>query len=192
MAWWRKAASHYLSQSWPRSLSPYGFTRPQWVKAGTEWLPLCIFLDAFRADSRFASSQWETPLLCNGVSHWLSASLESGLCISCEITLRCCIVILNQPSFPNLNTLTGPDLLLVSVICIVSNLFNFSPLKRKCHFIDEIFVTGWTRSGHFGIYVFLTYVDWCMLYIVVFEANIFLCYCVVGVIKSVSSVLSFP
>ena len=23
---------HYLSQCWPRSLSPYGFTRPQWVK----------------------------------------------------------------------------------------------------------------------------------------------------------------
>ena len=32
----------------------------------------------FRADSRFASSQWETALLCNGVSHWLDASLESA------------------------------------------------------------------------------------------------------------------
>ena len=27
-----------------------------------------------RADSRFAPSQWETPLLCNGVSHWLGTS----------------------------------------------------------------------------------------------------------------------
>ena len=26
-------------------------------------------------DSRFAPSQWETPLLCNAVSHWLDASL---------------------------------------------------------------------------------------------------------------------
>ena len=26
-----------------------------------------------RADSRFATSQWETPLLCNNVSHWLGA-----------------------------------------------------------------------------------------------------------------------
>ena len=32
-----------------------------------------------RADSRFAPSQWETPLLCNVGSHWLGASLESAL-----------------------------------------------------------------------------------------------------------------
>ena len=30
-------------------------------------------------DSMFASSQWETALLCNDVSHWLGASLESAL-----------------------------------------------------------------------------------------------------------------
>ena len=27
----RQAISHYLSQCWPRSLSPHGVTRPQWV-----------------------------------------------------------------------------------------------------------------------------------------------------------------
>ena len=32
MAWCRQATSHYLSQCWPRSLSPYGVTGPQWVK----------------------------------------------------------------------------------------------------------------------------------------------------------------
>ena len=32
MAWRRQATSHYLSQCWPRPLSPYCFTRPQWVK----------------------------------------------------------------------------------------------------------------------------------------------------------------
>ena len=31
MAWCRQATSHYLSQCWPRCLSPYGITRPQWV-----------------------------------------------------------------------------------------------------------------------------------------------------------------
>ena len=31
MAWCRQATSHYLSQCWPRSLSPYGVTRSQWV-----------------------------------------------------------------------------------------------------------------------------------------------------------------
>ena len=33
MAWCRQATSHYLSQCWPRSLSPYGVTRPQWVNS---------------------------------------------------------------------------------------------------------------------------------------------------------------
>ena len=32
MAWCRQATSHYLSQCWPSSMSPYGVTRPQWVK----------------------------------------------------------------------------------------------------------------------------------------------------------------
>ena len=32
MAWCRQATSHYLSQCWPRSMSPNGVTRPPWVK----------------------------------------------------------------------------------------------------------------------------------------------------------------
>ena len=31
MAWCRQATSHYLSQCWPRSMSPNGVTRPQRV-----------------------------------------------------------------------------------------------------------------------------------------------------------------
>ena len=30
MAWCHQATSHYLSQCWPRSLPPYGVTRPHW------------------------------------------------------------------------------------------------------------------------------------------------------------------
>ena len=33
MVWCRQTASHYLSQCWPRSVSPYGVNRPQWVKS---------------------------------------------------------------------------------------------------------------------------------------------------------------
>ena len=33
MAWCRQTASHNLSQCWPRSVSPYGFIRPQWLGA---------------------------------------------------------------------------------------------------------------------------------------------------------------
>ena len=36
MAWWRQATSHYLSQCWPRSMSPNGVTRPQWVNYNGE------------------------------------------------------------------------------------------------------------------------------------------------------------
>ena len=37
----------------------------------------------YSADSRFAPSQLETALLCNDVSHWLGASLESTLRLRC-------------------------------------------------------------------------------------------------------------
>ena len=33
MAWCRQATSHYLSQCWPRSMSPNGVARPQWVNS---------------------------------------------------------------------------------------------------------------------------------------------------------------
>ena len=48
-AWCRQATSHYLSQCWPRSLLPYGVTRPQWVKCHSKckmlaisFMPLCV------------------------------------------------------------------------------------------------------------------------------------------------------
>ena len=44
----------------------------------TSMFRYCCFFH-FRADSRFAPSQWETALLCNDVSHWLGARLESAL-----------------------------------------------------------------------------------------------------------------
>ena len=31
MTWCHQATSHYLSLCWPRIMSPYGVTRPQWV-----------------------------------------------------------------------------------------------------------------------------------------------------------------
>ena len=37
MAWCRQATSHYLNQCWPRSPTPYGVTRPQWVKNASSW-----------------------------------------------------------------------------------------------------------------------------------------------------------
>ena len=41
MAWCRQAPSHYLSQCWPRSISPYGISRLQWVNLSFD--PHAIF-----------------------------------------------------------------------------------------------------------------------------------------------------
>ena len=46
----------------------------------------CIYASIGMADSRFAPSQWETALLCNDVSHWLDASLESVLIRDNDLT----------------------------------------------------------------------------------------------------------
>ena len=51
------------------SALPSGFVGCQ---PGTPWR-------YYSADSGFAPSHWETALLCNDVSHWLGASLESFL-----------------------------------------------------------------------------------------------------------------
>ena len=53
MAWCRQATSHYLSQCWPRSMSPYGVTRPQWVNwTITSQTPLKL-LGFYRTKDRF-------------------------------------------------------------------------------------------------------------------------------------------
>ena len=42
------------------------------------WLCCSKIAHWYRADSRFAPSQWETSLQSNAVSHWLGANLESA------------------------------------------------------------------------------------------------------------------
>ena len=58
---------------WPQNWTIHGLMLPQfWHNGWDVWI---------RADFRFVRSQWETALLCNVVSHWLGASLESALWI---------------------------------------------------------------------------------------------------------------
>ena len=47
MAWCCQAISHYLSQCWLRSMSPYGVTRPLWVNIGS--INACSLLRGVRA-----------------------------------------------------------------------------------------------------------------------------------------------
>ena len=58
MAWCRQATRHYLSQCWPRSVSPYGITRPQWFDHTTDWWGMSIVkLIMFHMYHCFISSQ---------------------------------------------------------------------------------------------------------------------------------------
>ena len=53
-------------------------TKWQWNSISSPW---------WASHSRFAPSQWETALLCNDVSHWLGASLESALMLHGRVML---------------------------------------------------------------------------------------------------------
>ena len=55
MAWCRQATSHYLSQCWPTSMSPYGVTRPQWVKLSVWGQSLSNSLHPERGGNNFKS-----------------------------------------------------------------------------------------------------------------------------------------
>ena len=63
-AWCRQAASHYLSQCWPRSMSQYDDRRPQWVKFLWQWLgkfgqTWSITLVEFHNEHIEAGTKWQ-------------------------------------------------------------------------------------------------------------------------------------
>ena len=51
MAWCHQATSHYLSQCWPRSMSPNGVTRPQWVNV-LKQLPMMLLQKMWKSRPR--------------------------------------------------------------------------------------------------------------------------------------------
>ena len=74
-----------------------------------------------RVDSRFALSQWETPLLCNDVSHWLGANLESALSAN--------------PLSSSVNSDPGDSF----TIKILSYLYRNSHYKEKTYFWKSLY-----------------------------------------------------
>ena len=65
MAWCHQATSHYLSQCWPRSMSPNGVTRPQWVKfikvSFTIQFQECIMLHELELAMDLQNQNWLQP-----------------------------------------------------------------------------------------------------------------------------------
>ena len=64
MAWCRQATSHYLSQCWPRFMSPYGVTRPQWVKLLSYYLNWCYHETEGPCNTEYPSKNvWNSNLM---------------------------------------------------------------------------------------------------------------------------------
>ena len=73
-------------------------TDNDWPIADTRRRPFGRSVDWVQWSQWFAPSQWETALLCNDVSHWLGANLESVLWTYTYLT----------ESIPMLGTTSGP------------------------------------------------------------------------------------
>ena len=90
-----------------------------------------------RADSKFASSQWETALLGNDVSHWLGANLKSALQIYNPMTIS---YALNHASLSgNENTLFDfmkPQRRTLNLVGSVLNLFVEDSCFDFCTYFD--------------------------------------------------------
>ena len=75
MAWCRQATSHYLGLCWPKSLSPYGVTRPQRVlKRVSELLP---------------ATCWSDTWLCQNTNKILPIVLSNQMCPLSYWTMDC-------------------------------------------------------------------------------------------------------
>ena len=78
MAWCRQAPSHYLSQCWPRSVSPYGVTEPQWVNV-LVIIPLWKHdIIAGNISPHYRQSYWAWPLI--SPHHYEDLSLHIVSC----------------------------------------------------------------------------------------------------------------
>ena len=108
-----------------------------------------------RPDSRFVPSQWETALLCNDVSHWLGANLESVL-----HTLLLCLVLLWLIFFPGCHPIHLPITLRVTsqalgnhITSYVSNtaFVSHSTLVLSFYIVLTLFIimksTWWFAGG---------------------------------------------
>ena len=70
--WFRcgEATSHYLNQCWPRSMSPYGMTRSQWVK-------LYYYPESFVYHASNARNWWIVDT-ATGIILWMRPANERG------------------------------------------------------------------------------------------------------------------
>ena len=85
MAWCHQATSHYLSQCWPRSMSPYGVIRPQLVNLNPNQ-SLRQRSTVHEADHFYHVPKLDTVIVFRQCCHFDEISL-TGCTGSCQMTI---------------------------------------------------------------------------------------------------------
>ena len=83
MAWCHQATSHYLSQCWLSSLTPYGVARPQWVN--TEKAPVRFHLMLIDSNSTYRGHKKGLPVCKVFKSNFFKLNLS----ILIKISVKC-------------------------------------------------------------------------------------------------------
>ena len=133
MAWCRQATSQYLSQCWPRSMSPYGVIRPQWVSLSFEITSLALgqtwgnlINTSHKSTSNnitFTTKQSKTH--CAHIQLYYTSKLKMSLSFP-NIDIRCLCIFVYVCYISHLG--------LVSHICVMKNSLHFPSeayLRRK-------------------------------------------------------------
>ena len=85
MAWCHQATSHYLNQCWPRSLSPYGVTRPN--ELNEKWS--CTENFSCRLNRKFHLKSQQCCSGLNELTHWGIDAIRQGFLSSLIQVMVC-------------------------------------------------------------------------------------------------------
>ena len=158
MAWCHQV-SHYLSQCWPRSLSPYDVTWPHWVNSSqgtiqytevilTVWQfhYLITRMGSSKSGKQVYIEMRACPLLLHIVMN--SVSIFSIYCVSAQsISVQCGTTVM-QSIFNQILTINTSYLICEGKICGVGCEFNSSPPSASVNWVSfgMVQVTAWRLS----------------------------------------------
>ena len=115
IACWCQATSHYLSQLWPRSMLPYSFIMPQWVK------------QMFIFNTRFLQFEWCYVIIC-----FVFRAFTNTL-VACHGRIKQQNVILIYVSIDMVNKILTQ---LITQIEVSHLIFDYYQFSTSCTAID--------------------------------------------------------
>ena len=121
MAWCHQATSHYLSQCWLRSMSPYGIAGPQWVNINMFPCNNCHAIQ--QGAAKTVTSAYVTPL--KSWVHIITATNTS--CMHCLGVKHSSFHLWNSyhlhltdsPHIPHMICATYPGMVLTTPACML-------------------------------------------------------------------------